>query len=218
MPFGLSQFALGRLAHNEAWLAGLPSHEPAHASVVVIGGPRFTPTLVDNLTLPTCTVAGLINSARLWALTKGYDLWKSDASLVSFYALLAGCDDTPAAIAQTEGLTLQAVLEAAQKGWFTAGEQAPLVPEFRAIRDPAHIPDVIARFGSAYLGIMLYEGDVQPGAEWRGPPVGAPYGRHCVVVYADGIATWGETMPYDAEFLATRLDEAHAVQWMMETA
>jgi hypothetical protein len=219
MPFALPQFCLGRLSHDPEWYASVDPHVPADTIPETVRGLDWTPTLASNLSLPTCAVAGLANGARIAVLRRGYDLVSSDDALLTFYARLAGCDDTPAAIAATAGLRLQDVLEAASGPGFDVGEQAPLVEKFRAVQHVDHLRDVIARFGSAYLGIMLHEEDVADDAVWVGAASGPSYGRHCVVAYAYGaegfsLATWGTIVSCDSAFLASRLDEAYAIEWL----
>jgi hypothetical protein len=214
----------GRLLHDEHRVAAVKPHvmgatEPLPL-VLLRPNILVKPTLVENTTLPTCTIAGLINSARAWAELHGFDLTIDDQKLLDFYAAIAGCDPTPASIAQTDGLQMLDVLEYAQSHGFDIGGQAPLVPDFSAI----HMPDVLGMrdavftLASAYVGLTLYEIDEQPDSVFTGPPSGAVSGGHCLLPFtwdAAGflVATWGEDMPATEEWLMTRIDEAFSVSW-----
>jgi hypothetical protein len=232
IPFNFPQVAFGRKEHDPAWLASVRPHTYSATRPPPSTLPRPTlvwkPSLVSNDTLPTCTIAGLINSARIWTMIRNdFDLTEADASLLAFYAALAGCADTTEAIAASSGLRLQDVLEAAGRGKFTAGQQAPLIPEPRSIdpTDPIAIRDAIFRFESAYIGLTLYEADMQPGAEWVGgiENAGQPVGGHCVLGmrYSPtgiSVATWGAEMEMDNEFFASRCNETFALPWTLTTA
>jgi hypothetical protein len=232
MPFYFPRVSYGRKPHDPAWVSALPPHAygaagPAPATLLRTDL-TWTPSLVENDRLPTCTTAGLINSARMWSLLNGgFDLTVVEAGLLQFYATQAGCADTTAAIALSDGLRLQDVLEAAGRGLFTAGWGTPLVPLFRAITPitGAAVRDAISQFGSVYLGVTLYQADVQPGAEWKGGigKAGDPVGGHCCLPWAYSqtslsVATWGSEMDMNDAFLESRADEAYALTWTMAEA
>lgn len=217
---------MGRKPHDPTRVAAVTSHRASITTPAPLVLPRadivWTPTLAANDQLPTCTIAGLINSARMWALLHGFDLVNAEAQLLAFYAAVAGCADTEAAIAATDGLVLLDVLEHAQKVGFDIGAQAPLVPEFTAIHMPdiAGIRDAIYSRGTAYIGVTLYEADMAPGATWTGgiANVGAVVGGHCIdpCRYTEtdfSVATWGGEIEADDEWISTRTDEAYAVSW-----
>ena len=219
-----STFRTGRLPHDPARVAAVTPHVMAlektptsvpHANII------WTPTLARNDVLPTCSVAGLMNSARMWALANGYDLVNTEAALLSFYAALAGCAETEAAMAATDGLVLLDALEKARDAGFTCGEQTPIVPLFSSIPlSGAALKDAIWSYGSAYVGVMLYEADVESGAKWVGgvAKAGAKVGGHCVAPWnftpdSYGIATWGGTTEADPEWLMSRIEEAYSLRW-----
>jgi hypothetical protein len=226
IPFhNLYTVRLGRRPHDPARLSTVRPHRmsataPPPASLLR-PDIAWTPTLADNNTLPTCTVAGLMNAARMWALTHGrFDLTNDDGALLAFYASLAGCADNTAAIAATDGLVLLDVLDRAETSGFDCGEQAPLVPEFTAIdvTSPAAIRDAIYTHGAAYLGVTLHEADMS--GPWTTPvaDAGGMVGGHCIVAWRYdaanvGLATWGMTIEADWGWLAGRLDEAFALSW-----
>jgi hypothetical protein len=233
MPFNFPQHRTGRLEHSPEWLSTVDPHVvgatgPVPASIV---RPDWQPSLVDNLILPTCSVASLVNNARIWSIVRGgFDLVVSDPSLLAFYAGLAPCADTIAAIAATEGLQLQSVLQAAQRGLFTAGQQAPMVPLYRAVPATGEaIRDAINASVSVILGVTLYQADIRQGAEWRGGfmnAAGDPTERHAILVDAYdaagmfSVCTWGqrELDGADEAWITSRTDEAYALIWTMAEA
>ncbi len=217
-------FRLGRLPHDPTRVAAVKPHVMATTAPAPKDLPRsdlvWTPTLADNDALPTCTVAGLMNSARMWALLHGFDLVNVEDKLLAFYAAVAGCAPTKAAIAATDGLVMLDVLEHAQRIGFDIGAQAPIVPDLAMIHMPnmGALKDAIFTKGSAYVGITLYEPDMQPGASYTGAPSGSVVGGHCLDPWSFtaggfGVATWGRTIHANAEWLMSRIDEAYAVTW-----
>jgi hypothetical protein len=186
----------------------------------------WTPTLADNDTLPTCSIAGLMNSARMSALVRGqFDPTSTNDALLTFYAGLAGCADTTTAIAATDGLVLLDVLQRAESAGFACGEQAPLVPLFAAIdpRDPTAIRDAIFTRGVAYVGVTLHEADMN--GPWTGGTTnaGPVIGGHCITLWrydaaTFGAATWGATVTCDEAWLMARIDEAYALNWTFPVA
>lgn len=223
--------ALGRRPHDAARVAAVQPHRMSAEAPAPPDLPRaglvWVPTLCENLTLPTCIVAALTNSARVWALLKGFDLPVAEPSLLAFYAATCPCTDSMAAIAATDGLIFLDALERAASQGFDIGLQAPLVPEFRAIdiSDAGAIRDAIYAAGSALVGVTLRQADVQPGAAWRGglDGAGAEAGGHAICGWrygrADfGLATWGDTEEADDAWLLSRISEAYAVRWTMGVA
>ena len=176
-----ARIAFGRLPHDPVRLAAVPPHVMAAEAPAPPELPRpsleWTPSLVRNDVAPTCTIAGLTNSARVWDLLRGYDLVTREAALLAFYASLAGCQDTEAAIEATEGLVMLDVLEAVATKGFHIGAQddEPLVPRVNADpagRSGAALRDAIFSRGTAYIGVTLRQADVQPGAIWAWWPGG----------------------------------------------
>lgn len=228
-----SQFCFGRCEHDPARVAAVEPHiigasaPTAYPSnfemwTALTTNKAWMPTLVQNNVLPTCTIAGLMNSARVWALRHGFDLVSVEARLLAFFASIAPCADTVAAIAATDGLVLLDVMEHAAAGKFDVGLQAPLIPRVRRIEitDMDALKDAIKSTGSACIGVTLRQADVQPGANWRGgvANAGPKAGGHCVILYAYtggdfAVATWGETLVADDEWLKSRMDEAYSLTW-----
>lgn len=218
---------LGRLPHDPAAVAAVPPHvmaadappPPSYAPP-----PGFVVEAGYNLTLPTCTCAGLLNVARLWSIRKhGFDLAYQVERLLTFYALVAGCAPTEAAIAATDGLMMLSVLQTAQAHGFQISDQTILVPEFRRIEtaDLTAMRAAIATCESAYVGYDLRPGDMTGG--WIGNVPGPIIGGHCAppigydpLGFID--ATWGTERPCDDEWMLSRVQEAYAVDWAMTTA
>jgi hypothetical protein len=222
MKFG----KLGRLDHDPIRVATVRPHViGAHAPLpAAIQDARskiqWTPSLVQNDALPTCTVAGLINSARWWALLHGFDLTNQEAAELAFFAAVAGVQNTEAAIASVPGLVMLNVLMRAQRYGFAAGGPTALVPEYTSLQSIDGITDAISTKGSAYLGVSIYEADMRPGAVWQGgiQNAGKLEGGHAIVAIDNQsdeftIATWGGTVQANAEWLEARVDEAYAIHW-----
>ena len=83
--------------------------------------------------------------------------------------------------------------------------------------------DAMARLRHCYLGIRLYEADMEMPNVWDiGPSDGSLIGRHCVVGWdftglasqsTVRLATWGRWQPATWRWLISRLDEAYALVW-----
>jgi hypothetical protein len=222
IPF---QIAYGRKPHDPQRLAAVPRHVMGTTAPAPVTLPRpqlvWAPSLVQNDTLPTCTVAGALNAARVWALLQGFDLASVEANLLGVFATVAGCEPTAAAIGATDGLVMLDLLEHLVAVGLDVGEQVPIGVTFTAIdhTDLAAIRDAIATADTAYVGVDLYEADVQPGATWQGGVGGAGkvVGGHCVCLprYRPGsvtAATWGLEEDADDAWLASRIVEAYALR------
>jgi hypothetical protein len=153
---------LGRAPHDPVLLAAAPPHLMGAAKPPATLDRRaifWTPTLVRNDVLPTCTIAALLNSARAYALVHGFDIPTDEAKALMFYARLAGC--LVADIASTDGLDMLAVVQAARDRGFDAGGQTPLAPTFAAITpiDRDAMADAMATRGAVNLGVLLSVSD-----------------------------------------------------------
>jgi hypothetical protein len=222
-----SNYPMGRKPHDDARLAAVPPHIMAAGAPPPENCPPPPGFVVEegyNLTLPTCAVAGLLNIARLWCITRlGFDLAYDVTCLLTFYALVSGCEPNEAAIAATDGLELLDVLETAQSKGFRVNSQNVLVPRFRRIDVGNRIAlrQVIAANGAVYTGEDLYTPDMN--LPWIGPVSGTLIGGHCsppIGYSPEGLtdATWGIEQPCDDEWFKTRGQEAYDVQWTMAAA
>jgi hypothetical protein len=187
--------------------------------------PDWTPTDARNAVLPTCCVAGLANSLRLWGLMHGFDIAVAEQKLFDLYAAVAGCAPTPEAIAGTQGLVMLDLLQHVRRHGFDFGGQAPAELTFAAIgpQDTAALRDAIYVRGSVFAGVTLYAGDLVLPPNRIGAPVGALDGGHCIVPFrysATGWtdADWGQPIEDSLEWMAARLDEAYAIQWLLPVA
>lgn len=187
------------------------------------GDIQWTPSLVHNTEAPTCTTAGLINSARMWALVKGgFDLVADDDKLLEFYAGCVGCAPTLPAIDATQGAIMQDVLQRAESHGFDVGPQV-LVPLFEPMdhTNLAALRQAIFLNGSVYVGVDLRESDLT--GPWTGAASGAIVGGHCIAPFgysSNGFrdATWGRVVECDDEWLASRIVEAYSVTWALAMA
>lgn len=185
----------------------------------------WTPTLADNTELPTCTVAGLANSLRAWALEQGFDVAITEQALLQLFADVAGCAPTVEAIKAMPGLVMTALLDHVTRVGFECGLQVPVGLSYSVAdhTNLAALRDAIFVRGSGYVGVTLYGSDVQPDPVWRGAPRGAPVGGHCIVPYRFGAAgfgsaTWGETLGADDTWMRSRIEEVYALAWLLPVA
>ncbi|MBS0344327.1 MAG: hypothetical protein JSS56_27815, partial [Proteobacteria bacterium] len=173
---------LGRLPHSEALLAAFPRHFAAAPPPPSIPCPAWAPKLVQNDTLPTCTVAGLCNDARAKAAAAGFDPVWEDQDGLAFYAALAGCDATLAAIQATDGLDMLAVLDRAGTQGFRIGASVHAPVGFGLdVTDRAAIASGIASHQAVYLGVDLTQGDMLASGAWTDAAPGPLEGGHCIL-------------------------------------
>lgn len=226
-----TNIAFGRKPHDPARVAATRQHRMAAEAPPPVDLPRpgvlQKPSLVCNNTLPTCTMAGLLNHLRAWAQAfHGFDLPENDQLLFDLYAAVAKCDPTPDAIAATDGLVLLDVLEHIQANGFRIDSQNVMELDFAAIdiKNMDAVRDAIDKNGGAYLGVSLYECDLVPGlTAWKGAPTGSVVGGHCIMPKGYSgqtfeTATWGELMPADDDWYSPRLDEGFDIRWRVAVA
>ena len=230
--------ALGRLTHDPAALARAPQLGQYAAAW---GAPppqldrdaiAYAPRLYRNDTLPDCTAAGLANAADAQAALNGLGAVNIDEQhVMNFYGACVGCAD-PAQLAATDGARELDVLSYQARNGFDVGLQAPLVADC-ATFDPQNrglLANVMAHLGSGYLGVALATADraaAEPGGVWdTNTPAGAgdstpgSWGLHCLLCWSyDGLgdtdvvklATWGGLQSATWRWVASRIQEAHAV-------
>jgi hypothetical protein len=172
-------------------------------------------------------MAGLVNAARAWAMAfHGFDLVINEDALLGVYSAINGCAATQPAIAATDGLEMLDVLEYVSVHGLDVGQQARLMLDFARIdpTDDQAIREAINAVGAAYLGVTLYQNDVNPDAPWNDAPAGDVVGGHCIAPcnYPDAdsytTATWGEWMPSTRGWFAPRIDEAYRLTWLLPVA
>jgi hypothetical protein len=222
---------LGRLPHDPAALARAPTLA-GHRFAAAAPPPRldrsaveFVPGLFGNDHLPDCSAAGLANAAGMVAALNGYQLAINPDKVPEFYAKCVGVPPTDAAMEATDGAMLLDVLRHQWQSGFDIGPQELVglpgtLPLKRSV-----IASAMTKLGHAYLGVTLLERDMEEAAVWDVQPGrddGAVAGGHCLVAWdygglGDGdtvrLATWGGWQLATLQWLAARLDEAHALVW-----
>lgn len=221
---------LGRKPHDPARVAAVPVRRVMAAASPpekCLPPPDFVVELGFNDTLPTCCVVGLLNSVRLWCLSRhGFDVVYQRERLLTFYGLVAGCDPTESAIGATDGLMMLDVLETAQAKGFRINDQDVLVPRtFHRIEtaDPVALRQAIADAGSAYAGFDLRSVDLSVTGDWSGDVPGPVVGGHCAPPIGydpTGFieATWGTEKRCDLPWMLSRVEEAYEIEWAIAAA
>ncbi len=227
----MMQYRFGRLPHDPAALAAAPGLlAPRYASVVPLPtldrrALPFSPRLCQNDALPVCAAAALVNAVLAVGAIGGFEPVVNEALALPFYAGVAGCAPTEAAIAATDGVTLLAALQRQAQAGFDVGQQVPL----RAIAGTipltrAAIAHCMLNFAVCYVGVDLYERDMEMPPLWDddGRDPGALVGGHCLDFWdylgvADTdtgrAATWGAFQPFTWRWVRARCQEAHGLYW-----
>lgn len=222
---------LGRLPCAPADLARAPSilwHASTFAPPPAVLDRRdvdYRPRMFGNNILPDCSAAGLANLALAVSTLAGAEIAIDDALVPAFYAACVGCAPTESAMAATDGAVLLDVLRRQVVQGFDVGGQTAFVGLSGTVPlRRTYLAQIVSQLGGAYLGVDLYERDMEGGAVWDadGRDPGALVGGHCVVMWdylglADTdtlrIATWGGLQSVTWRWLANRLREAHGVFW-----
>lgn len=225
---------LGRLPHDPVAVAKAPrlrysaSVEAAVPSILDRSTVVYSPQMIGNDVYPNCTVVGLINAALAMEAIATNGAMAFDANAwMPFYAALAGCDPTPAAIAATDGLMLLDVLRKQGVSGFDIGAVAPLTGDFGMVPlDRVSLAACMAGLGCVYTGIDLYQADLDAeaaGSPWDAAVLsqsGIMVGGHCVVLWdytglGDNdtvhIATWGLLQPATWAWVEARIAEAYGI-------
>jgi hypothetical protein len=190
------------------------------------------PAMWGNDVGPTCTVAGLANSAIAQGVVRSAPPFIADGKPQALYATVIGMPGaTEDQINATHGAIAMDVLDFAAVDGFDVGEQTPLVPiqRFPIWNTREAIAGAMCdeRTVTAYLGIRLYERDMA--TVGQGPLVariadsGALVGGHVLLSwdYPRGLnddalvtlLTWAARQPASWAWLLERLDEAHGLEW-----
>lgn len=210
----------GRAEHDPVALAEAPSHRfgasPA-PPVVDRSGVDYEVEMYANDTLSDCTCVSLANLARGVAALNGFDISITTPQVEALFGAVGGTTDLPA----IPGLVAMDVIAHQAAHGFPIGNDtlvgvAGTLPVTRFA-----ISNAIARLGGAYLGIRLYERDMDTmGSLWTldGGDPGAMVGRHMINAWAYDtsivrVGTWGALQPCTWGWLLSRLDEAHGVVW-----
>jgi hypothetical protein len=223
--------SLGRMPHDPVRIAAERPHvmSATAPAPLVLSRPAVLaqPSLVFNDSLPTCTVAGLINCARAWAQLHGFDLTYTDDACLAFFAKVAGCDNTIEAIAKVPGLVMQDVLDYGRVNGFDCGGPVILEYDYQVVdpHDEAAIRDVISLDGGAYVGIDVYARDMADPDNWNTTvsTAGELVGGHCLVpkdyttLNYDAV-TWGEDLQMTNVWLDERIQEVFRIEWLFPIA
>lgn len=201
---------LGRRAHDPVAVAAAPrlhyASELPPPPVLDRSAINYQPNMYGNNSCPDCTVAGLLNAAlAVEAISTNGALAIDPNCWIPFYANLAGCAPTVAAIEKTDGLVMLDVLRQQGNAGFDIGAVAPLSGDFGVVGlDRVSLARVMNVLGFAYVGIELNQADVdappnQAWQPWANP--GADVGGHCLCLWSYSglgdtdtvtMATWGE--------------------------
>lgn len=195
---------LGRNPHNPVAIAQAPRLADHYSVPAKISRANFVPILANNDTLPTCTVAGLLNGASASeSISTGGGLAIANDSWLAFYASCAGCAPTELSIGQTDGLVMLDVLRRQGTQGFDIGEVAPLTGDFGTVAlDRNSLISAINHLGWVYAGIDLFQSDMNSPNLMEVPSSpGSLVGGHCIcLVDYSGLAdqdtvtaaSWGQ--------------------------
>jgi hypothetical protein len=225
-------YRLGRLPHDPDALAAAPRLlSPRYAAIAPPptldrSGIDYRPRLFGNDALPDCSAAGLANGMLAQGALGGIEPVVLDGLVPTFYAGCVGVPATFEDMAATEGAVLLDVLQRQARGGFDVGEPVPLFGFAGTVpTDRASIAHCMAEFGGCYVGVDLYERDMEgaPTLDDDGvQPSGALVGGHCMWLWdylrlddrATGrAATWGTRQPFTWRWMMARIREAHGVWW-----
>lgn len=219
-------FKFGRAPHEWAKLDAAPAHR--FAAVLPppsLVRPDYTPGMFGNDVYGCCTCSNLANTAAGIASLNGYGLVVDPDKVIAFFAAQHGIDPTDtAALAAAEGLQMADVLNYMQTHGFDIGPRM-LVGQWGTLGlDRVSLANGMAHLGGCYLGIDLYEADIeafQGGFPWdTSKPKGDLVSGHAVSGFSysglqDGdtvkISTWGTLQSSSWAWVQDRLREAHGV-------
>lgn len=187
----------------------------------------FFPGLFENDIFPDCTAAALANSALAVSALQNIILPIEPASIPTFYASCVNCAPVPSAIAATEGAVILDVLEKQLISGFDVGEQVRLAALHGTIQQSKTAFALhLAKFGCLYIGVNLYDSDMDGGPWDLSRPSGSFIGGHALVLWdylglgdqeTVRLATWGKLQTATWAWLFSRLTEAHGLFWRQLT-
>lgn len=217
----------GRLPHDPDVLAQAPVHlfgavmpPPALDRTPV----NFVPTLGGNDTYSNCTVVSLQNMILYRSALNGFQTYIDPAIALQFFADCAG---NPADLLAVNGLVyLDVVNRQATHGFDTGHDLLFGIPGVVSLRRNS-LALAMATLGGVELGITLHELDEENFSNGKpfdtAADMGAVTGGHAIVgldytglsdTDTVNVATWGRIVPATWRWLASALDEAHALSYV----
>jgi hypothetical protein len=227
-------FCLGRLPHSPERLARGLMSAPApmlYRYQLDRSAIDYQPGLWGNGTIPDCTAVGVANAALASGLLRSATPVITDGKPQALYADVIGMPGaSDAQLAATDGAMAMDMLNDVATHGFDAGQQVPLVPIPRTVPNSREaIAGLMCNrlLGVAYLGIRLYQGDMDTFGQgpWVAPIAasGALVGGHVLLAWdypvglADAdltrLATWAALQPASWAWIMERLDETHGLEW-----
>ena len=218
---------LGRLPHDPARLALLPKHRfgaETPPDELRRSLDSFKPGLYSNDTLPDCTAVALANGARAVAYLNGFSLVVYNRYVPRFYS---ACIGNPADLADSSGANMLDVLEYQASHGYEIGPQT-ITGNYGTVDCTVRsdIAWAVARLGFCYMGVTLYEGDLDAFRNRRpwtvDYPTGAVAGGHAVPMWTYAglgdhsltqVGTWGAWQSATWEWVHARTEEAYGLVW-----
>lgn len=215
------EYRFGRSEHDPVALAEMPAHRFGVRIASPIVDRRafdYTVGLYGNNELGDCTCVAMANYARGVALLNGFGLDITEDQVKALFGEVGGTTDLPA----IPGLVALDVIKYQQAHGFAVTNQSLVAHAGTVDITRNALANAIERLGGAYLGVRLYERDMDSvGATWDvqdGRDDGRLVGRHMINAWDYDttrvrIGTWGMLQPATWDWVLSRLDEAHALVW-----
>jgi len=189
----------------------------------------FQPKMFYNDTLPCCTATNLANALLAIGAIVGYEVNIHDDLVPAFYANTINMPGaTLDQLAATDGAVELDVLTYQQNIGFGVGEQVPMVGRFGGCAlDKTSIANTAEHMGYAYLGVNLYEKDMDCFTNKTplvidGSDPGKLVGRHSLGLFDwQGLSgdsfvrlpTYGDFYQASWDWVMNRTEEAWGIFW-----
>lgn len=208
-----------------------PHPEETHPRVKLVNhltlAPSDVPSVVDwaakvkawpvyyNLSIGTCTCAGIGHLIQAWTANAGNEVILPDADVLQMYETLSGYN--PQTHANDNGCVEQNVLQ-----WMSdTGIDSHKIVAFAEvnIKDPAEMKAALYQFGGLYMGIQCpksAEDALATGQPWDYVPGSPIEGGHCIVAVkwdeqGIWIVSWGKLILMTWEFWANYAEECWVI-------
>ena len=213
---------LGRLPHDRALLARLPTVAPQPAVL------RDVPAVVDwsrdvaleswgmcgNDVLGDCTCASVAHAIALWQSYCPSITFMTDREVVTLYSAVSGYD--PGRPETDQGARCADVLQRWMKQGVACAGSIDLLSAFATVdpRNHAHVRAALWAMGAVYAGVLVHEAQ-ESEAVWS-DLTSSIVGGHCVLLVAadnDGLTcvTWGELRRMTWTWWDACAEEAYAL-------